>query len=161
VLDGEITLSFKGTSQTYRAGDVFTMAAGCEHAEQCGPAGVTYTVGRRHQTAGWRTIDVSFPAAGQIALQTFLARDQGAERQLPLAPHRGGEQMIGFALLPMICNPSGMAWLPRTVKGENFSRFKRRCNDRRLGLQVSMDMVYTWVSWFRCKLSSAMRWWQK
>ena len=51
VLDGEITLTFKGTSQTYRAGDIFTMAAGCEHAEQCGPAGVTYTVGRRHQTA--------------------------------------------------------------------------------------------------------------
>jgi len=48
VLAGEITLMFNGASHTYRAGDIFTMAAGCEHAERCGPAGVTYTVGRRH-----------------------------------------------------------------------------------------------------------------
>jgi len=51
VLSGEITLTFDGASHTYRAGDVFTMTAGCEHAELCGPAGITYTVGRRHKTA--------------------------------------------------------------------------------------------------------------
>lgn len=51
VLAGEITLTFNGASHTYRAGDIFTMTAGCEHAEQCGPAGVTYTVGRRHHAA--------------------------------------------------------------------------------------------------------------
>ena len=51
VLAGEITLAFNGVSHTYRAGDIFTMTAGCEHAEQCAPTGVTYTVGRRHQVA--------------------------------------------------------------------------------------------------------------
>jgi quercetin dioxygenase-like cupin family protein len=50
VLAGEITLTFDGASHTYRPGDVFTMKAGCEHAEQCGPAGVAYTAGRRHKT---------------------------------------------------------------------------------------------------------------
>jgi len=51
VLTGDITLTFDGTSRTYRAGDVFTMTAGCEHAELCGPAGITYTVGRKHKAA--------------------------------------------------------------------------------------------------------------
>ena len=51
VLLGEITLTFDGTSRTYRAGDVFTMTAGCEHAEHCGPAGITYTVGRKYKAA--------------------------------------------------------------------------------------------------------------
>jgi len=50
VLAGEITLTFAGESHTYRTGDVFTMKAGCEHSEQCGPAGVSYTVGRRYKT---------------------------------------------------------------------------------------------------------------
>jgi quercetin dioxygenase-like cupin family protein len=47
VLDGEITLTYEGTARTYRPGDTFTMAAGCEHVEDLGPAGVTYLVGRR------------------------------------------------------------------------------------------------------------------
>jgi quercetin dioxygenase-like cupin family protein len=51
VLAGEITLTCGGTSRTYRAGDVFSMDAGCEHSEQCGPSGVTYTVGRKHKMA--------------------------------------------------------------------------------------------------------------
>jgi quercetin dioxygenase-like cupin family protein len=51
VLAGEITLTHAGASRTYRAGDVFSMEAGCKHAEQCGPAGVTYTVGRKHKAA--------------------------------------------------------------------------------------------------------------
>ena len=49
VLAGEITLTCAGVSRSYRAGDVFSMEAGCEHAEQCGPAGVTYTVGRKYK----------------------------------------------------------------------------------------------------------------
>jgi quercetin dioxygenase-like cupin family protein len=51
VLAGEITLTCAGVSRTYRTGDVFSMGAGCEHAERCGPAGVTYTVGRKHKAA--------------------------------------------------------------------------------------------------------------
>ena len=51
VLAGDITLTVDGASRTYRAGDVFTMAAGCEHSEQCGPEGVTYTVGRRFKAS--------------------------------------------------------------------------------------------------------------
>ena len=48
VLEGEITLTVAGEARVYRGGDVFTMAAGCEHAEQVGPSGVSYLVGRRH-----------------------------------------------------------------------------------------------------------------
>jgi len=48
VLDGEITLTVDGVARVYRNGDVFTMAPGCEHAEQVGRAGVSYLVGRRH-----------------------------------------------------------------------------------------------------------------
>ncbi len=48
VLEGEITLGVAGARTIYRAGDVFTMAAGCEHTELYGDAGVRYLVGRRH-----------------------------------------------------------------------------------------------------------------
>jgi quercetin dioxygenase-like cupin family protein len=51
VIDGQITLICGGESRTYRAGDVFTMDAGREHAEECGPDGVTYTVGRKRRAA--------------------------------------------------------------------------------------------------------------
>lgn len=47
VLSGEVTLSWDGKTQTYRSGEVFTMAAGCPHTEQYGPQGYTYLVGRR------------------------------------------------------------------------------------------------------------------
>ena len=47
VLDGDITLTVNGDARTYRAGDVFTMDAGCAHAEAVGPDGVRYLVGRR------------------------------------------------------------------------------------------------------------------
>ncbi len=47
VLDGEITLTVDGAARAYRNGDVFTMAAGCRHAEQIGGEGVRYLVGRR------------------------------------------------------------------------------------------------------------------
>lgn len=49
VLEGELKLTWNGASQVYRAGDVFTMAAGCEHKEEWGPQGTRYLVGRRHQ----------------------------------------------------------------------------------------------------------------
>ncbi len=48
ILEGEITLTVAGEARLYRGGDVFTMAAGCEHAEQVGAAGVSYMVGRKH-----------------------------------------------------------------------------------------------------------------
>lgn len=51
VTDGEITLGVSGRQTTYRAGDVFTMAAGCEHSEVYGADGVTYVAGRKHQRA--------------------------------------------------------------------------------------------------------------
>lgn len=47
VLEGEIELTVAGAVHNYAAGDVFTMAAGCRHAEQIGAAGVSYIVGRR------------------------------------------------------------------------------------------------------------------
>lgn len=47
MLDGELTLSCNGQSTTYRAGEVFTMAAGCEHVEQFGPEPARYLVGRK------------------------------------------------------------------------------------------------------------------
>ena len=50
VLDGAMTILSEGNERTYRAGDTFSMAAGCRHAEQCGPEGVRYLAGRRYAT---------------------------------------------------------------------------------------------------------------
>jgi quercetin dioxygenase-like cupin family protein len=47
VLEGDITLTIDGRARTYRAGDEFTMKAGCAHVEDVGPQGVKYLVGRR------------------------------------------------------------------------------------------------------------------
>ena len=47
VLDGEITLTVDGKARRYRAGDEFSMKAGCKHVEDAGPKGVRYLVGRR------------------------------------------------------------------------------------------------------------------
>lgn len=47
VLEGDITLTIEGRARTYRAGDEFTMQAGCAHVEDVGPQGVKYLVGRR------------------------------------------------------------------------------------------------------------------
>ena len=47
VLDGEITLTVDGKARLYRAGDEFSMKAGCKHVEDAGPKGVRYLVGRR------------------------------------------------------------------------------------------------------------------
>lgn len=51
VVDGDITLTTGGESRTYRVGDVFEMAAGCEHSERHGPQGTKYLVGRRKPAA--------------------------------------------------------------------------------------------------------------
>ena len=47
VLAGDITLTIGGKARTYRAGEEFSMQAGCPHVEDIGPAGVRYLVGRR------------------------------------------------------------------------------------------------------------------
>lgn len=52
VVSGEVTLDVGGTSATYRAGDVFEMAAGCVHSERHGPDGSESVVGRRPKPAG-------------------------------------------------------------------------------------------------------------
>jgi quercetin dioxygenase-like cupin family protein len=48
VVDGEMTIARHGKPETFRAGDICSMAAGTLHSEQCGPAGVHYLAGRRH-----------------------------------------------------------------------------------------------------------------
>lgn len=52
VLEGQISLSVAGVARTYGKGEVFTMAAGCRHAEEIGAQGVRYVVGRRRGAAG-------------------------------------------------------------------------------------------------------------
>jgi quercetin dioxygenase-like cupin family protein len=47
VLEGDITLTIAGEARTYRAGDQFSMPAGCRHVEDIGDRGVKYLVGRR------------------------------------------------------------------------------------------------------------------
>jgi len=46
---GQFTLTCGGAARTYRSGEVFDMAAGTPHIEQCGPAGASYVVGRRYK----------------------------------------------------------------------------------------------------------------
>jgi quercetin dioxygenase-like cupin family protein len=48
VTGGEVALGVAGRVTTYRVGDVFTMAPGCEHTEQYGAQGVSYVVGRKY-----------------------------------------------------------------------------------------------------------------
>jgi len=50
VLEGAMTITAEGDKRTYRAGDTFSMTAGCRHAEECGPEGVRYLAGRRYST---------------------------------------------------------------------------------------------------------------
>ncbi len=47
MLTGDLTLTYAGKTEVCRAGDVFTMQAGCEHSEKFGPTGATYLAGRR------------------------------------------------------------------------------------------------------------------
>jgi quercetin dioxygenase-like cupin family protein len=48
VVEGEMTIARHGQPETFRAGDICSMAAGTPHTEQCGPTGVRYLAGRRY-----------------------------------------------------------------------------------------------------------------
>ena len=48
VVEGEMTITRHGKPETFRAGDVCTLAAGTPHTEKCGAAGARYLAGRRH-----------------------------------------------------------------------------------------------------------------
>lgn len=47
ILSGELQLQAGNEDQCYRTGQVFHLLADAPHAEQYGPEGVTYLVGRR------------------------------------------------------------------------------------------------------------------
>jgi len=47
ILDGEMTLTMDGKSQTYRAGDRCDVPAGAIHSAKMGPAGCRYLVGEK------------------------------------------------------------------------------------------------------------------
>ncbi|KXU94433.1 cupin [Caballeronia megalochromosomata] len=47
ILEGDLTIRIGGNENTYRPGDVFHLATNIEHAEQYGPDGVSYLVGRK------------------------------------------------------------------------------------------------------------------
>ena len=49
VLEGGITLTCDGEARAYKAGEIFTMAAGRPHIEQVGATGIRYLAGRRHK----------------------------------------------------------------------------------------------------------------
>ena len=51
MLAGELTLAWADQQRTFKPGEIFTMAAGCEHTEWFGPEGATYLVGRKHRAA--------------------------------------------------------------------------------------------------------------
>jgi quercetin dioxygenase-like cupin family protein len=51
ILEGAVTIAADGTEKTYRAGDTFTMSAGCRHSERSGPDGTRYLAGRRYSAA--------------------------------------------------------------------------------------------------------------
>lgn len=52
IMDGQLALTRDGRTDTYRAGQIFEMDAGCLHTEQYGAEGTTYLVGRRHKGTG-------------------------------------------------------------------------------------------------------------
>ena len=54
VLEGEVTVTWKGRSRTCWAGDVFEMPAGVPHAERYGPTGAKFLSGRRQAAAAAR-----------------------------------------------------------------------------------------------------------
>lgn len=51
ILEGQLTLSREGRSDTFRPGDTCSMDAGCLHTEQYGATPTTYLVGRRRRQA--------------------------------------------------------------------------------------------------------------
>lgn len=48
VLDGVFIVSQNGQATTYRPGDVFSVAAGCEHTEEIGAEGARVLVGLKY-----------------------------------------------------------------------------------------------------------------
>jgi quercetin dioxygenase-like cupin family protein len=54
VVEGEMTIARNGEGETFRSGDICTLAAGTSHTEQCGPAGARYLAGRRHMAPAVR-----------------------------------------------------------------------------------------------------------
>jgi quercetin dioxygenase-like cupin family protein len=74
VLEGAMTIISEGQERMYRAGDTFSMPAGCRHAEQCGPEGVRYLAGRRYRQAVNR---LSVPDSRSVPVhRTTLTRIQ-------------------------------------------------------------------------------------
>ena len=55
IVEGQLTLTRDGKVDTYRAGQIFEMDAGCLHTEQYGAEGTTYLVGRRHKVTSKAT----------------------------------------------------------------------------------------------------------
>ena len=47
ILDGEMTLTVRGASKTYRAGDRCDVDAGEVHSAKMGPAGCRYLIGEK------------------------------------------------------------------------------------------------------------------
>ena len=47
VLDGEITVTSEGKTETYRAGDRFDVPSGTVHSARVGPAGCRYMIGEK------------------------------------------------------------------------------------------------------------------
>lgn len=48
VLDGTVTITCDGEVRDLKPGDVYELGANIPHAEQYGPQGYTFLVGRRH-----------------------------------------------------------------------------------------------------------------
>ena len=47
VMKGTLTLSRDGKSETYRAGEIFSMPRGCQHFESYGDEGAVVLLGRK------------------------------------------------------------------------------------------------------------------
>ena len=47
ILDGEITVTMNGATQTYRTGERFDVPAGAVHSAKMGPRGCRYLIGER------------------------------------------------------------------------------------------------------------------
>lgn len=92
VIDGEITLTVDGATRAYRAGEVFTMPAGCRHAEAIGAGGLHYLVGRRHQASRNMTMadmpaqSATAPASKAAARARFFNSGNAFNVTLPPVP---------------------------------------------------------------------------
>ena len=73
MLTGELTLAWEDQQHTFVPGEIFVMAAGCEHTEWFGPEGATYLVGRKHRAADLIAIDW-----GTTGFRAYRLRGDGA-----------------------------------------------------------------------------------